>query len=75
MENTSVPIIVVICYIVGELYKYVFKMKKETYKLIPILMALLGGIIGVIIYLSEPSMGNKSNNKTNIYKIAGEFKC
>ena len=64
MENTSVPIIVVICYIVGELYKYVFKRKKETYKLIPILMALLGGIIGVMIYLSEPSM---IFNAENIY--------
>lgn len=41
MENTSVPIIVVVCYIVGELYKYILKKKEETYKLIPILMVLL----------------------------------
>ena len=36
MEFISVPIIVVICYIVGEIYKVLFKNKQQLYKLIPI---------------------------------------
>ena len=45
MDYTSVPIIVVCCYIVGEIYKVLFKNKQETYKLIPILVAITGGLL------------------------------
>ena len=56
MDFTSVPIIVVCCYIIGEIYKVLFKNKKEAYKLIPILMAIIGGLLGIIIYLTNPEM-------------------
>ena len=54
MNFTSVPIIVVICYLAGELYKIIFKKKANLYKLIPIVLPILGGILGVVIYLTNP---------------------
>lgn len=56
MEFMSVPIIVLICYMVAEVYKVMFKKKEELYKLIPILVGVVGGIIGVIIYYTEPKL-------------------
>ena len=56
MDFTSVPIIVVCCYIIGEIYKVLFKNKQEAYKLIPIVMAIIGGLLGIIIYLTNPEM-------------------
>lgn len=56
MDFTSVPIIVVCRYIIGEIYKVLFKNKQEAYKLIPIVMAIIGGLLGIIIYLTNPEM-------------------
>lgn len=56
MEFTSVPIIVVCCYLLGEIYKVLFKKKQEAYKLIPVLVALIGGILGILIYYTAPTM-------------------
>ena len=56
MDFTCVPIIVVCCYIVGEIYKVLFKNKQEAYKLIPVLVAIFGGLLGVVIYLTFPEM-------------------
>lgn len=56
MDFTSVPIIVICCYIAGEIYKWIFKNKTEAYKLIPILSAVLGGILGVLICLTNPEI-------------------
>lgn len=47
MENISVPIIVITCYIIGEIFKVIFKKNEKTYKIIPFLMGLLGGIFGM----------------------------
>ena len=57
MNFTSVPIIVVCCYIIGEIYKVLFKKKKEeTYKLIPIVLAISGGVLGILMYLTNKEM-------------------
>ncbi len=56
MNFTSVPIIVVCCYIVGEIYKLIFKKKTEAYKFIPVLLAVIGGILGVVIFFTNPEM-------------------
>lgn len=56
MEFTSVPIIVVCCYSIGEIYKFIFKNKPETYKLIPIILATIGGVLGLLIYLTNREM-------------------
>ena len=55
MENVGIPIIVIICYMIGEAYKLIFK-NKNTYKIIPIITTLAGGVIGVIIYYTNPSV-------------------
>lgn len=64
MEFTSVPIIVIFCYIIGEIYKEVFKNKKDLYKLIPLITTVIGGILGAIIYKTSPQI---IFNTTNIY--------
>lgn len=51
MELASIPIIVVICYLIGEIYKVIFRNKTEIYKYIPLLLGILGGIIGVLMYM------------------------
>ena len=56
MDFISVPIIVLICYMVGEIYKVLLKSKPEMYKLIPILVAIIGGVLGVVIYFTTPEM-------------------
>ena len=56
MNFTSIPIIVLCCYIIGEIYKVLFKNKQEAYKLIPILVAIVGGVLGVLIYFTAPEM-------------------
>ena len=56
MNFTSVPIIVVCSYIVGELYKQIFKKKTDAYRFIPVLLSIVGGILGVVIYFTNPEM-------------------
>lgn len=56
MDFTSIPIIVLCCYIIGEIYKFLFKNKQTAYKLIPIVMAIIGGLLGILIYLTNPEI-------------------
>lgn len=56
MDFTSVPIIVICCYVIGELYKVILKKRQNVYNLIPILMAIVGGILGVLIYITNPEI-------------------
>ena len=62
MDFISVPIIVLICYMIGEVYKVLLKNKQEMYKLIPILVASVGGVLGVLIYFTTPEMIFNVNN-------------
>jgi len=55
MEFISVPIIVVCCYIIGEIYKMLLKKHQKTYKYIPIILSIIGGILGIIIHLTCPN--------------------
>ena len=64
MEFTSVPIIVIICYMIGEIYKVIFKSKESLYKLIPIVISITGGIIGILIFLTNPEL---ILNVTNVW--------
>lgn len=54
MVCANVPIIVICCYLIGEIYKAIFKNKPELYKLIPIILPIVGGLIGIVIYLTNP---------------------
>ncbi len=62
MEFSSVPIIVVCCYLMGEIYKVVFKKRPKTYKLIPVLVSVSGGILGILIYLTNKEMIMNASN-------------
>lgn len=62
MEFTSVPIIIIICYMIGEFYKVIFKSKENLYKLIPIIVSITGGILGIIIYLTNKEMIFNADN-------------
>lgn len=62
MDFTSVSIIVICCYIVGEIYKLLFKNKTNLYKFIPILVTITGGIIGILIFYTAPEMICYVNN-------------
>ena len=62
MEFTSVPIIVVCCYLMGEIYKVIFKKRQETYKLIPVLVSISGGVLGILMYLTNKEMILNASN-------------
>ena len=49
---TIVPAILVICYVCGECYKLIFK--KKHHKYISIVVSILGAILGILIYITNP---------------------
>ena len=61
MKLISVPLIVVLSYLIGEIYKVIFKNKQDLYKLIPVLVSLMGGVIAIIIYITERSIIDVDN--------------
>lgn len=61
MELTSMPIIVIICYLIGEIYKVLFKNKQDLFKFIPIAVSIIGGIIGLTMYFINPEIINVPN--------------
>jgi len=64
MEMTSVPIILIVCYVFAEIFKVIFKGKEKLFKLIPMLVSILGGILGMLIFLTSPEL---ILNATNIW--------
>lgn len=64
MDFVSVPIIVLCCYMIGEIYKVIFKNNTNKYKLIPILVAIFGGVFGIVIFYTVPEV---IFNVDNIY--------
>ena len=61
MEGIVVPLIVVISYIFGELYKLVFKKYKELNSYIPIFVSITGGLVAVLIYLVDVKLFDVSS--------------
>lgn len=65
MEFAGVPLIVVCCYIVGEIYKALFKKHKEAYKYIPyipVFLSIIGGLLGIILHSTTPNSIFNSDN-------------
>lgn len=56
MEYVGIPSIIIICYLVGELFKLMILKKKSKYKYIPIIVGITGGILGVISYYISPNI-------------------
>lgn len=42
--------IVIICYVVGEIFKGIMKKKTKVYKIIPMIVGIIGGILGLVMY-------------------------
>lgn len=68
MSFTSIPIIALLCYLIGEFYKFIFKGKKDLYKLIPVIVSCFGGLLGILIFLTNPEI---MCNATNIWMAMG----
>ena len=64
METLCVPAILIVCYVFAEAFKVVFKGKEKLFKLIPMLVSILGGILGILIFLTNPEL---ILNATNIW--------
>ena len=62
MNLTSIPIIVVLCYLIGEFYKMLFQDKKEVFKYIPLISMCSGAIIGILIFYTNPETMVNVNN-------------
>lgn len=56
MNFTAVPIIVICCYLCGEIYKAIFRNRTDAYKFIPVVTSVMGGILGTIIFLTTPEV-------------------
>lgn len=54
-------VIVIMCYLIGEIYKVIFKNKQNVYKLIPVIVSLTGGALGIIIFYTNKELINTSN--------------
>ena len=56
MEIQIVSVIVVICYVVAEIYKVINKDKQDNYKYIPLVVMIVGGVLGVLIYYTDQTL-------------------
>lgn len=57
MEIICVPLIVSIVYGIIELYKLLVKNKKDIWlKLIPVIALIIGGVLGVVVFIIEPQL-------------------
>lgn len=61
MNIAYVPIIVVCCYVIGEIYKLIFKKVDSTYRFIPIVTIVAGGLLAALIYFTAPELVNAEN--------------
>lgn len=61
MDIAYVPIIVICCYVIGEIYKLIFKKIDSTYRFIPIVTIVAGGLLAVLIYFTAPELVNAEN--------------
>ena len=53
MVHTAIPIITIISYAIGEIYKLIFR-RGECKKFIPLVMAVIGACLGVGVYYAFP---------------------
>ena len=56
MEYIGIPSIIVICYLVGEIFKLLILKKKSKYKYVPIIVGTTGGVLGILSYFISPNI-------------------
>lgn len=54
MGLNGISIILIICYVIGEVIKKITKEKINNY--IPLILMLLGGILGILIYVTNKEL-------------------
>ena len=53
MKYNFVPIIVVICYGLGEIYKVIFIKNKKMYNLLPIVLTFIGVFLNLFLHMLD----------------------
>lgn len=56
MEYIGIPSIIIICYLIGEIFKLLILKKKSKYKYVPIVVGTVGGMLGVVAYYISPEI-------------------
>lgn len=56
MEYVGIPSVIVICYLVAEAIKLISNNNEKLKKVIPIIVAIFGGILTGVIFLTAPSI-------------------
>ena len=56
MEYVGIPSIIIICYLIGEIFKLLVLKKKSKYKYVPIIVGTTGGLLGLLAYYISPSI-------------------
>lgn len=56
MEYVGIPSIIIICYLIGEIFKLLVLKKKNKYKYVPIIVGTFGGLLGLLAYYISPSI-------------------
>ncbi len=56
MEMVSIPVITIMCYLIGEFFKLLILKSKKRYKYLPIIVGTAGGALGLIIYYISPEI-------------------
>lgn len=53
----------------AELYKIIFKAKEDLFKFIPILVSVVGGLLGLLIFFTYPAIILEANNPYTAFII------
>ena len=61
MKLITLPIIVLFCFIIGEIIKILFPNKTKVIKLIPFIMSILGAAMSILIYMLAPQTLEQKN--------------
>ena len=56
MEYITISAITIICYLIGEIFKVIIKKNTRLYRIIPIVVGLIGGVFGVFIHNISPEV-------------------
>ena len=56
MDYIGIPSIIIICYLIGEIFKLLILKKKKNYKYVPIIVGTTGGLLGIIAYFVSPGI-------------------
>ena len=56
MEYSGIPAIIIICYLIGEIFKLLILKTKNKYKYIPIIVGISGGLIGLLTFYVSPEL-------------------